>query len=257
MTAFGLYSRYYDLLYRDKDYRGEARFVLEEAARHGAISGASIFELGCGTGMHAAYMADSGCSVHGIDRSSDMLAEAQRRRADLSPEMANRISFALGDVRAYRVPQVFEIVVSLFHVLSYQTSNGDVRAMLGTAAAHMRPGSLLAFDFWYGPAVLSERPETRVKRMESDAISVLRIAESTVISQENRVDVRFSVLLQDKATGKQEEIKELHSMRYFSLPEIDLLLELAGLVRVTACEWLTRAELNERTWGAFVVARKL
>jgi hypothetical protein len=34
MSVFAAYSRYYDLLYRDKDYAAEARYVHELVQRH-------------------------------------------------------------------------------------------------------------------------------------------------------------------------------------------------------------------------------
>jgi hypothetical protein len=38
LSIFAAYSRYYDLLYRDKDYAGEARHVFDLLARHAPAS---------------------------------------------------------------------------------------------------------------------------------------------------------------------------------------------------------------------------
>ena len=51
----------------------------------------------------------------------------------------------------------------MFAVLGYQHTNADVLDALATARAHLDVGGLFAFDVWYGPAVLSERPSERVK----------------------------------------------------------------------------------------------
>ena len=59
MDAFGAYARYYDLLYRDKDYPAEARYLHELIQRH-APGAQSILDLGCGTGAHAAEFAELG-----------------------------------------------------------------------------------------------------------------------------------------------------------------------------------------------------
>ena len=56
MSVFGLYSRYYDLLYRNRDYAREAAFVAEQLESAG-LSGRHILELGCGTGTHAVLLA--------------------------------------------------------------------------------------------------------------------------------------------------------------------------------------------------------
>ena len=71
-------------------------------------------------------------------------------------------------------------MIALFHVLSYQTSNADAQAMFETAATHIETGGIFLFDCWYGPAVLTDRPETRVKRAEDDTVEIIRIAESVM-----------------------------------------------------------------------------
>ena len=76
------------------------------------------------------------------------------------------------------------------------------------------------FDFWYGPAVLSDPPVVRVKRLEDAATRVLRIAEPTMHFNENVAEVAYHVLVTDQASGQMEEIRERHSMRYLFEPEL-------------------------------------
>ena len=52
MSVFRHYARYYDLLYRDKDYAAEAAYVSKLLGRYGDHA-ASILDIGCGTGLHA------------------------------------------------------------------------------------------------------------------------------------------------------------------------------------------------------------
>lgn len=256
MTVFDLYSKYYDLLYVQKDYRAEARYVFDELENQ-ATGRKTVLELGCGTGRHATELASLGYQVHGIDLSSSMLDAAKQRIVQLPPEIRSRLSFDSGDVRSYRAQRLFDAAISLFHVFSYQTSNRDLLAALATASAHIREGGLLAFDFWSGPAVLTQRPETRVRRLENAEVRVTRIAESNLIENENRVDVTYTVLVEDKHTGQRQEIHEVHPMRYFFLPELAFLLETTGFEMCSATEWLTRDPLSTKSWGGFVIARKV
>ena len=71
-TVFSDYARYYDLLYRDKDYAAEAEYVAG-LIRKFHPSARSILELGSGTGMHAIHLAKQGYEVTGIDISPDMI----------------------------------------------------------------------------------------------------------------------------------------------------------------------------------------
>ena len=58
-----------------------------------------------------------------------------------------------------RLAGTFDAVIALFHVVSYQTTEHDLRATFATAARHLNPGGVLLFDVWHGPAVLAQQPE--------------------------------------------------------------------------------------------------
>ncbi len=73
-SVFDEYARYYDLLYRDKDYQAEADYVAGLIQRFNPKA-QSILELGSGTGIHAALLAEKGFTVHGIERNAEMLAQ--------------------------------------------------------------------------------------------------------------------------------------------------------------------------------------
>jgi SAM-dependent methyltransferase len=246
-VIFDRYSRYYDLLYRDKNYDAEAAFV-DALIRKNVPKAESVLELGCGTGLHAAALAQRGYRVHGIDLSDEMLAQARKRKSE-------KLSFARGDVREFRAGRPFDCVISLFHVVSYQTRNADLKATFATARTHLREGGAFIFDCWYGPAVLTERPAVRVKRMEDEAIRVTRIAEPKMHPNECIVDVGYQIFVEERATRAVEQLAELHRMRYLFRPEIEALAEAAGLELVEGCEWLTGKPLGEGTWSACFVAR--
>lgn len=254
MTVFNSYAYYYDLLYKDKDYDAEARFISGLLAHH--VSGAKeVLELGCGTGAHAAILAKTGLTVHGVDLSSDMLALANKRKASLSPEIADRLAFDQGDVRTVRIGKKFDAVISLFHVMSYQPENHDIRAALLTAKEHLRPGGVFIFDCWYGPAVLSDPPVVRVKKMEDEFVSITRIAEPVMYPNDNLVDVSYKVFVKDKMSGNVEELNETHRMRYFFKPEIELLFSEADF-EIAACgEWMTGLDPSCETWGVYFIGR--
>jgi SAM-dependent methyltransferase len=254
MSVFGNYARYYDLLYRDKDYAGEAKFVYQVLQTH-APDAQSILELGCGTGNHAQLLAQEGYQVHGVDRSSEMLQQAHERLSQIPQDIASRLTFSLGDIREIRLQQLFDVVVSLFHVISYQPKNEDLQRTFTTAKAHLKPGGIFLFDCWYGPAVLSERPATRVKRLEDEAIFVTRIAEPVLYPNENIVDVKYHVFIKDKQSGSVEELQETHRMRYLFKPEIDWLFSNSRFNFLRCGEWMTDREPGCDTWGVYFVGR--
>ncbi|QNB05734.1 class I SAM-dependent methyltransferase [Herbaspirillum frisingense] len=253
MSVFGAYARYYDLLYRDKDYAAEVEFIASLLQQY-APSGSRILELGCGTGIHAERLALRGYSIHGIDLSEEMLATARHRTESLP--VSERLTFDVGNVRTYKAGHTFDIVLSLFHVVSYQASNDELRAMFQNAAEHLEAGGVFIFDFWHGPAVLTERPSVRVKRMESEEIVVTRVASPTIDLISNQVDVHYDIFIRDKKTAQVEELSETHRMRYLFLTEIEMLARDAGLKFASSFEWMTSKAASEKSWGVCAVLTK-
>lgn len=244
---FNAYGRYYDLLYRDKDYAGEAVYINSILTRNGFAKG-DLLEFGSGTGKHGRLLAGQGYVVHGIERSEEMVAIA---------EPAIGFTCQVGDISLIKMGRRYDAVLSLFHVISYQTSNEQLRAVFANAALHLNPGGVFVFDFWYSPAVYAQRPSVRVKRMQDDLIEITRIAEPDIYPNENRVDVNYSIFAQNLKTGQIQTLKETHPMRHFSLPEIDILAGIYGFERVRAEEFLTGNEPDEATWGVCVILKKV
>jgi SAM-dependent methyltransferase len=250
--VFDAYAAYYDLLYRDKDYRGEAEYIHSLLAGHGVESG-ELLELGCGTGKHAEQLARLGHSVHGIDSSEPMVELARTRTP---PDLEARLRFDVGDVRSVRVDSRFDAIISLFHVVSYQATNQDLAAMFATASAHLKAGGIFIFDFWYGPGVLTDPPTVRVKRLHDGNVAIIRIAEPTLWANDNLVDVHYTMLVMQTGTGAVAEIQETHRMRYLFLPELKSLLQAAGMELLQAEGWMSGAELGCGSWQAVVTARR-
>src|SRR5215813_10397956 len=209
MMAFGEYAKYYDLLYADKDYAAETAFVREIICRL-APGAHTLLELGCGSARHALELVRSDFTVTGVDLSAQMIARAQEQITQLPLELRGRIKLMQGDATRFVSATPFDAVASLFHVINYQTTNDALNG-------------IFIFDFWYGPAVLSEHPQVRIKRINMGQLSLTRIAEPNLDINRNVVDVNYTLIVVDCAGKRVEEIKEVHSVRYLFLPEIELL----------------------------------
>lgn len=99
------------------------------------LNGARVLEIGCGGGMFAAWMAESGAGeVAAQDFSATPIAEAQRRFP-----LAN-LTFSVGDIEAIDSPdQAFDVVVSCETI---EHVPRPARAVAELARV-LRPGGLL------------------------------------------------------------------------------------------------------------------
>ncbi len=255
-TVFQEYSNYYDLLNQGKDYARETAYVLALAQREApTLPLGSVLNLGCGTGGHDVHLAAHGCRVTGVDRSQTMLAIARHTVAQAAVEPPP--TFMQGDITTLRLGIRFDLVISLFHVMSYQTENQELLDAMGTAAAHLEPGGLFIFDFWYGPAVLHEKPLVRVKRVEDDHSRIQRLTEPVLHENTNTVEVNFEVAITDKSDGSLRTLHETHTMRYLFLPEIKALLGQTDFTLLAAEEWLSGHAPSLSTWNVCCIARKM
>jgi SAM-dependent methyltransferase len=151
----------------------------------------------------------------------------------------------------------FDVITALFHVMSYQTSNNDMEKVFWNAAKHLTAQGLFIFDFWYGPAVLTDPPVIKIKRLENEEIWITRLAEPVIHYNEDIVDVNFEILVEHKKTHILEKLYELHRMRYFFLPEILFYAEKAGFVLINVYKWMTKEILSGNSWYGLIILRKL
>ncbi|UAY50695.1 class I SAM-dependent methyltransferase [Ferruginibacter albus] len=242
------YSRYYDLLYKNKDYKSEAEYIAK-LIRSVHPQTKNILELGAGTGNHAAILCNDGFTVTGLERSAEMVAKAKEKKIEgFTP--------VVGDIQDYSIDQKFDAVISLFHVISYLTSNTALIDCFNTTNSHLNKGGVFIFDVWYTPAVYVQGSETRIKKMEDDDIEITRLAQPEAHYNLNVIDVNYEIIIQDKKTRLAEQYPEKHPMRHFSIPEINLLALLTGFEVIKTEEFLTAANPGENTWGVCFVLQK-
>lgn len=242
---FSDYSKYYDLLYRDKNYEEEASYIKSLLVRTG-LPISNILEFGCGTGKHGRLLSENGYMVHGIELSEEMLSIAR----ELQTECFNCYQ---GDIRTINMDRKYDAVVSLFHVMSYQITNSSVQAVFDRARKHLVNKGVFIFDFWYTPAVFSLKPAVRIKRMNDDFIKVTRIAEPTIYPNENRVDVKYTIYIEDAGEENISVLTEEHPMRHFSIPELSLFAQNSGFKLLSAEEFFTGNEPGENSWSVCLV----
>jgi len=253
MRVFDNYADFYDLFYEDKDYNAEVNFIIDLAKINTNSQIKSVLDIGCGTGGHLIPFAKKGLKLTGFDLSETMINQAREKikKANINAEIS------VNDVRTYRDGKKYDIIVAMFAVMGYLTSNDDFFKSLKTARIHLNENGLFIFDVWFGPAVLHEMPETRIQEFEKDGFRIIRLVRPEVDVVKQIVTVNYKIL---KLEGKKvlEEVKETHRMRYFFIQEMKFFLENADLKLVKVCPFMDSSKQPKiDDWNITVISKNI
>ena len=177
-TLFREYAQYYDLLYQDKDYSGEARFVARLLGRclGKPAEQTEILDLACGTGRHAQELAGMGYRVEGSDLSADMVAIA----SDRAESLGLSIRFYNESFQScHRIDRRYDAVIAMFSAIDYLTDDSDIEQSLRHIRGLLREGGVFVFDFWNGNAILhtfADAGQARRKRGSGCHSHIQRLA---------------------------------------------------------------------------------
>ncbi len=131
---YGELAEWWPLISPPAEYAGDAAVIERElAAASSPVR--TLLDLGSGGG-HLALHLRPGRSVTMVDLSADMLAVSRR----LNPECEH----VQGDMRTIRLGRLVDAVL-VHDAVDYVTSQDDLALVIGTAAAHCRPGGIAVF----------------------------------------------------------------------------------------------------------------
>lgn len=158
----------YDRWYADRPADDVVAFVAARCA-----PGASVFELGVGTGRVALPLAAAGFVVSGLDTSAEMI---ERLRAKPGGDAVDARVDDAADIDAYR-PDSANAVLAVFNLLFNLIGPGQQQRCLDGVARSLRPGGMLVVEAFV-PDPITERRSDLVTR-SVDTSTVILIATET------------------------------------------------------------------------------
>jgi len=175
-----------------------------------------ILDLCCGQGRHSARLADMGYSVIGLDSSKTLLELA--REYNTGPHLW----FAEGDMRYIPIREnTCDAVINLFTSFGFFDDAGNAQ-VLKSAASALKTGGKLLIDYW-NPYMAAQLDGTRNWWWITD--SLLALAEANYDFSSGRLrDLRTLV-----DVGKSSVENVVREMRFYTLPELEKMLNNAGL----------------------------
>lgn len=229
-NVFQNYAAYYDLMYRDKDYDKEVKYI-DSLIQSFAKDTKSLLDVGCGTGAHDVFLADLGYDVTGVDLSSKMIDLANSKKANNS----DRLDFHVSDMRTFKFDRKFDTILSLFHAVCYMNSNKDFLTLLKNVNDHLETGGKFIFDLWYGPGFMADlegSTKAREKNLEDETLIIKRKTSPKLLPNDNINELTFDIEVLEKVSGQVFKEQEVHSVRYFFNTELELMFDLAGFKKL-------------------------
>ena len=150
-------------------------FLIEELR---LCAGATILDVGCGTGRHAIELARRGFAVTGVDISAGMLAEAGRR----SEEAGVKITWIQANAAEITIHGQFDGVICLcegaFGLLGREDDALEQPlAILRLVARALKPGARCLFTVLNGFAIARRHSQTDVEQNHFDPLTLAEVSE--------------------------------------------------------------------------------
>jgi len=133
-------TRYYDLIYRGKDYALEATRLKALIREHKRAPGNRLLDVACGSGIHIAHLRDE-FECEGGDILPEMLTMARARNPGVPFHRIDFTDFDLG--------RAFDVVTCLFSSIGYAGTGERLRAAVRCMARHLAPGGVLLIEPWF------------------------------------------------------------------------------------------------------------
>ena len=146
--------------------------------QHIPENGASILELGCGTGRITWPMAAANYHMFGVDIAPACIDRAVKKKADFLPEIAERAHFMLADACVLQLPEQYSYILAPYRVFDHIATEEGQQAFLARVKHHLAADGLFIFDTNLPTERLLYRPEE--VRMQPPLVVELPALQITV-----------------------------------------------------------------------------
>ena len=257
MEAYTSFAAVYDTFMDNVPYEEWGEYIHGMLCKYGVEDGI-VLDLGCGTGTMTEILAGYGYDMIGVDNSEDMLELAMEKRI----ESGHDILYLLQDMREFELYGTVRAVVSVCDSVNYVTEPGELEEVFRLVNNYLDPRGIFLFDFntdykyreIMGDCTIAEdRGECSFiwdnYYYENEQINEYDL---TLFIQEKNPDETQS----DQMPQLYRKYKETHYQRGYTLKEIQVLLEKAGLVFEAAYDADSKEEPSDTSERICVIARE-
>lgn len=239
---YTILPEFYDRLNTEADYDSYVKYLLKHISR-----GASVLDLGCGTGEMSIALAKNGYDVTGLDISEEMLAlafdKSQRTRAD--------VFYTCQDMSSFSVPTKFDSVISCFDSLNYLLTKDKLLSAFNCVANALKTNGLFLFDM-NSPEKFTHFYANNTFVIEEDGIFC--VWENDFNHKSSRCKFYINIFVDN---GKSyDRYYEEQTERSFKYSDIVNCLKKSGFELVSVAGDFSGKEIDNNTQRFYFIVRK-
>ncbi len=216
MTAFNSVASYYEVLSDSAARLDRESPLLAEWLQR--APGNRVWDIACGTGLHAQYFAEMGANVLATDASAEMVRHAQQRRHH------PRIRYVVADMRSLE-SQSADLVVCLGNSLSLLGSVSEVAAVVAEVAERLAPGGMFAAQVVNNAAKGMGQPRHRVELKETEDGQVVAVKSLVPLGEKTLLSLNFF----HESAGSWESASDTAVLLHLAVEDFQAAAQEAGL----------------------------
>ena len=203
-------AKYYDLIYKWKDYKKEADKIKKLISKYKKSEGKELLEIGCGTGHHLKFF-ENKFSCVGTDINKKMLDVAKKNVKKSVLKRLNMVDF--------RLNKKFDVILCLFSSIGYVKNYSNLRKTISNFANHMKKGGIVIIEPWFGKSEYKAgRPW--MSTYDGNNVKIARLNVSKIKSGMSILDFHFLI------AEKNKDVKYFVDRHRLGLFDIEKTLEI-------------------------------
>ena len=209
-------AKFYDLIYANKNYEGEARIVRDLILKNKKSKGRDLLEVASGTGRYLQYLRHW-FKCLGVDKNPMMLKISRLNAPNVTVMQADMITLNLN--------QKFDAIVCLFSSIGYVKTYANLEKTIKNLAKHLKPGGVVVFEPW----ISKEKFNVGSPHLDTYISKDLKIARASVSKKRGDmaiIDFHFLVAERGKAV---RHFADRHELGMFEKNKVLKIMRAAGL----------------------------
>lgn len=210
-----------------------------------STSGRRLLDMGCGTGNLTVRLAKKGFDIIGADASSEMLALAAEKSAD--------IRWICQDMTKTDIGGEVDAVISTLDSINHLESHREIEECFKRAAASLKSGGAFVFDV---NTVYKHREILGSNTFVYDVDGAYCVWQNEFCPEDNGVSIDLDIFFEEEDgsyTRGGESFREIA----LGQDEMQKLLEKCGFSEIGVYEYLTFDKPDEKSEKLLFTAKKM